>query len=302
MSGDETKPSHGTPAAEVDITDDLVRSLLAEQAPEFAERPLSFLDSGWDNVLYRLGDDLLVRLPRRRLAVELIRNEQTWLPVLADRLPISVPVPLFSGSPGCGYPWPWSLVRWVKGTTADRSPLNSSQGRFFGRFLRALHQPVPENAPINPGRGIPLANRAGKDLPRIERVATITDHIRPHHLDLWKQAIETPIDIEPGWIHGDLHARNILVREGAIVSVIDWGDIASGDPATDLASLWVLLERKEERAAFVEEYGPISDETILRAKGWAFTFAVMMIDAGMVDNPQFARLGERMLQSLKDEV
>lgn len=298
MSAGEKKPPHGTPAAEVDIPADLVRRLLSEQAPEYAGRSITYFASGWDNVLYRLGDDLLVRLPRRELAVNLILNEQKWLPVLDDRLPITVPVPLLSGKPGCGYPWPWSIVRWVEGTTADLFPLISGQGRLFGHLLRALHVPAPEEAPLNPGRGIALATRAEKDLPRIERLALATGHIEPHHLDLWKLALDTPIDIEPCWIHGDLHMRNILVREGAVVSLLDWGDLAAGDPATDLASLWVLLESGEERSAFLEAYGPVSDETILRAKGWAFTFAVMMLDAGLVDNPPFARLGERMLRNL----
>lgn len=123
------------PPAEHDIDEDLVRRLLEAQHPDLADRELGYVTDGWDNVTYRLGDDLAVRLPRRAVAAELFESEQRWLPVLASRVDVAVPEPVRAGRPGAGYPWPWSVVRWIPGTPVDRSPLDPSEAAPFGRFL-----------------------------------------------------------------------------------------------------------------------------------------------------------------------
>ena len=114
------------------------------------------MTDGWDNVTYRLGDDLAVRLPRRAVAAELFESEQRWLPVLARRVDVAVPEPVRAGHPGEGYPWPWSVVRWIDGTPVDEAPLDPTEAAPFGRFLADLHGPAPDDAPRNPYRGIPL--------------------------------------------------------------------------------------------------------------------------------------------------
>src|SRR3954467_11166624 len=149
------------PAAEVDVDETLVRRLLAEQCPEFAERSLRLTAFGWDNVVYRLGDDLLVRLPRRQVAAVLIEHEQRWLPQLAADLPLPIPAPVFAGRPGSGYAWHWSVTPWFDGDNAMRTPPDDllDAAVLLGRFCATLHRPAPPDAPVNPVRGGPLSTR-----------------------------------------------------------------------------------------------------------------------------------------------
>ena len=151
------------PAAEVEVSADLVRRLLADQHPDLARLPVEFLANGWDNELYRVGDELVARLPRRALGAQIIKNEQRWLPGLAPRLPLPVPYPERTGVPGCGYPYSWSVVPYLPGVPAAQAS-SFDAGRAaaaVGGFLGALHVPAPADAPANPFRGVPLAERAG---------------------------------------------------------------------------------------------------------------------------------------------
>lgn len=136
----------GTPPAEVDITEDLIRRLIEAQCPRLGG-DIRIVSHGWDNVTARIGEAHAARLPRRRQAVPLIRHEQRWLPGLAARLDIAIPVPLFAGSPGSGYPWPWSIVAWIDGETAEGDPLSRGEAAHFGHFLANLHAPAPPDAP-----------------------------------------------------------------------------------------------------------------------------------------------------------
>src|SRR5438105_5013319 len=142
------------PEAEVQITESLIRSLLQEQHPDLADRLLRIVNAGFDNELWRLGDDLAVRLPRRAVAAALIENEQRRLPGPATRVPLSVPVPLRIGKPSPGYPWPWSVGPWIAGEPGDQGTITDPDlaARQLGAFLRALHQPAPTSAPHNPWR------------------------------------------------------------------------------------------------------------------------------------------------------
>ncbi len=150
------------PVTEFEVDQSLVHSLLAEQHPDLARLPLTQIDAGWDNVLWRLGDELLVRLPRRRLAVPLTVNEQRWLPTLAPRLPLPVPAPIRMGRPTGEYPSSWTVVPWLPGAPGDRTALIDPRdaAKRLGRFLQALHHGAPSDAPHNPYRGVPLALRA----------------------------------------------------------------------------------------------------------------------------------------------
>src|SRR5262245_40482851 len=148
------------PPAEVSIDSSLVRALLDEQHADLASFALADIGEGWDNRMFRLGEDLAVRIPRRAVAAVLIEQEQRWLPRLSERLPLPIPAPVRIGRPGCGFPWAWSVVPWFPGQSALLAPSDPMMTAVaLGHFLQLLHQPAPEDAPHNPWRGIPLAAR-----------------------------------------------------------------------------------------------------------------------------------------------
>lgn len=267
----------GVPPAEVGIDEQLVRGLLADQHPDLAGPPLRFAAAGWDNELWRLGEDLAVRLPRRALGARIIVGEQRWLPELARRLPVPVPAPLRTGVPGRGYPWPWSVVPWLAGETADRTPLSAAGARALGTALRALHDPAPPEAPHNPYRSIPLAQRT-PPLPLLER-AGVTVRDLAALGSLWERALAAPPAATAAWIHADVHVLNLLTGPaGGLAGILDWGDVCAGDPAVDLGCRWTSLD-PEVRPAFDAAYGPIGPELDARARGWALVFAAIVLDA-----------------------
>jgi aminoglycoside phosphotransferase (APT) family kinase protein len=281
------------PAAEVPVDVDLVRRLLEEQHPDLAERPLALVANGWDNAIFRLGDDLAVRLPRRALAVPLVEHEHRWLPDLAPRLPLPIPAPVRVGRPGCGYPWPWSVCPWFEGTTALETPPADplAAATDLGRFLRALHEPAPPEAPANPYRGIPLADREERTLDAIDHVDGIDRRaVRAR----WDELSAAPRWDGPAlWLHGDVHPGNLLVADGRLAAVLDFGDLTSGDPASDLAVAWMLLP-PDARPAFRAAAGPDDDATWTRAQAWALALG-LVIGASSADNPAYARLSERTI-------
>lgn len=286
----------GTPPPEIPIDTNLVQKLVAEQFPTLGHLPIEEVDAGWDNSMFRLGDYLAVRLPRRQMGAELIGHEQTWLPRLAPQLPLPVPTPLYFGQPSLDYPWRWSIVPWLLGQTADRSEPDSAQVIPFISFLQSLHIAAPIDAPVNPFRGVPLVQRAAAVEERMTRLEIQTQLITPSIKTSWQRALIAPIDRPSTWIHGDLHARNILVDDGQISGVIDWGDMTSGDIATDLASIWMLFDDPIARQLALSTYGGLSDATIQRSIGWAIFFGVVLLDTGLVDNPGHAAMGERILR------
>ena len=290
----------GTPEAEIAINEPLVRALLEEQHPDLANTSLTLIDSGWDNVTYRLGEDHAVRLPRREVAATLIEHEQRWLPELAPNLPLPVPAPVRTGHPGLGYPWAWSIVPWLEGETADLSPLAADQSSSLAKFLTALHQPAPDNAPANAVRGVPLQHRADAVNERLQRLRERSDLITPVVDAVWHAGLNAPPAPEARWLHGDFHPRNVLVSHGRIVGVIDWGDITSGDVATDLAGIWMLLPTKAARVAALSQYGA-DDATLHRALGWAVLFGAVLLDSGLVDNPRHAAIGATTLERISQD-
>src|ERR1700677_2873474 len=150
------------PAADVDVTPDLVRRLLAGQHPDLAGLPIEFMTNGWDNAMFRVGDELVARLPRREIAAAILLNEQRWLPVVAREVQLPIPCPERAGVPADGYPYPWSVVPYLAGEpAADAGLLDLANVAVdVGRFLGSLHVPAPPDAPANPVRGVPLAQRA----------------------------------------------------------------------------------------------------------------------------------------------
>jgi aminoglycoside phosphotransferase (APT) family kinase protein len=292
---------NGTPRAEFEIDVSLVSNLLAEQHPDLQHLTIYPVDSGWDNAIFRLGKNLCLRFPRRQVAADLIVNEQIWLPLLAERLPITIPTPYRFGKPGQGYPWQWSILPWLAGVTADQQPPHPNQVKRFVSFLRSLHIPAPVNAPVNTVRGVPLSQRVVSVEERMQSLKSKSNQITLEIQKIWNQALNAPIDVEATWLHGDLHPRNILVENGIITGIIDWGDMTSGDPATDLASIWMLFSERNIRQQAISEYQNISDATLQRAKGWAILFGTVLLDTGLVDNPQHAAMGEKILRHVHQD-
>lgn len=301
MSSEPITGAIGTPASEIDIDASLVHSLLTAQHPALAQLPLHPVGAGWDNAMFRLGDQLCVRLPRRKIAATLIEHEQTWVPQLPN-LPIPIPIPYRLGHPGQGYPWQWSILPWLAGVTADQQEPNQDQAQRFAAFLRSLHVPAPPNAPFNPFRAVPLHQRATAVEERIQRLEQKMSLITPGIKHIWNQALDVPIDVEATWIHGDLHPCNVLVDKGVITGVIDWGDITAGDCATDLAAIWMLFSDPQVRQQAIATCANVSEATLKRARGWAVFFGVMLLDTGLVDNPRFAAIGEKTLRRIAEDV
>jgi aminoglycoside phosphotransferase (APT) family kinase protein len=291
----------GTPAAEVDIDTGLVRALLNEQHPDLADLHIELLASGWDNMMFRLGESLVIRMPRRAVAVRLIEHEQHWLPQLPD-LPIAIPLPVRLGVAGYGFPWPWSIAPWVPGKAADLAPPAPDQSIHFASFLKALHGVVPvgEKLPANLYRGGPLAEKSEGLQPRFERLAKVSNVMTPQIYAIWNAALAAPGSQQPVWLHGDLHARNVIVDGDVISAVIDWGDICTGDPATDLMGIWALFDTRLARSRALAEYGA-SSELIARAKGWVVAMAAILLDTGLQDEPRHAKMGADMFRRLEED-
>lgn len=298
-----TMAANRMPAADVEISADLVRRLLASQHPDLASLPVEFLANGWDNALFRLGTELAVRMPRRQLGATIIEHEQRWLPSLAPLLPLPISYPERTGHSALGYPYSWSVVPYIPGTpAADAEPEDLDSGAVavaLGGFLGTLHAPAPPDAPANPFRGVPLVVRAQNFATNLELLDGVVD--RDLVLRLWESALATPgYDGPPRWLHGDLHPLNILVTGGRISGVIDFGDITSGDPATDLAVAWMLLPAARHgafRTAYEAAGGLAGDAVWRRARGWALNFA-LIYQAHSADNPQLGNVGKRILRAV----
>jgi aminoglycoside phosphotransferase (APT) family kinase protein len=296
---------HRRPVQEVRLDVPLVRSLLADQHPDLSNLPVVLGPSGWDNVLFRLGDDLVVRMPRRAMGAHLILHEQRWLPQVAAGLPFAVPVPLRMGRPGFGYPWHWSICEWFPGVMLADAPPHDPAGLAvdLGGFVAAMHRPAPGDAPRSPWRGIPLSDRAELTATGIHELADVPGLDR---LDL--AGIERRWDVlrntsphrgPPMWLHGDLHPANIVMSSGRLAAVVDFGDLTAGDPACDLSVAWMALP-PEDRAAFRVAAGHTDDHTWRRAQGWALALAVAFL-RGSSDDPVIKAIGERTLDTVMEE-
>jgi aminoglycoside phosphotransferase (APT) family kinase protein len=288
----------GTPAAEIEVDEHLARRMLAAQHPDLAGLRIVSIASGWDNCMLRLGDKLALRFPRRKVAAQLMQHEQRWLPQLKERLPLEIPAPIRVGIAQFQYPWDWSVTPWIEGETADLSPPDSSQGDVLAAFFEALHRPAPAEAPHNPYRGVPLRERADVFADRVARLEGRTTILDARVHALWSDALAAENDAAPTWIHGDLHPRNVLVAKGRLTGIIDWGDMARGDRAADLAAVWMLLPQLESRERAMAECRSVSAATWRRAKGWALLYSVILLDSGLIDDPRMAAIAERTVSRL----
>ncbi|MEU7578959.1 aminoglycoside phosphotransferase family protein [Streptomyces sp. NPDC041068] len=263
-------------ADEADVDEALVRRLIAGQFPEWAELPVERVESaGTSNAMYRLGADMVVRLPRVAGAAEDIDQEHRWLPRLAAALPVAVPAPLGKGEPGEGYPYPWSVFRWLDGATPDPGePLAEPAlfGKDVAEFLVALREVDPAGAPVS-YRGDPLA---GRDARTREVIAGLRGTVDERAATaVWDAAVAAPAWERPAvWVHGDLQPGNVLVDRGRLGAVIDFGCMGLADPAVDLIAAWYLMDAGA-REAFRAGLGPAADDAMWeRGRGWALTIAL----------------------------
>jgi aminoglycoside phosphotransferase (APT) family kinase protein len=255
---------------EIDTDVDLVRRLLAAQHPQWAQLPIEpVAPAGTDNAMYRLGDDLAVRLPRIHWAVDHVAKERQWLPRLARCLPLAVPVLVATGEPGEGFPHPWSVVQWLPGDLACRDELDDlvTAARDLASFVGALQAIDPAGGPKH-NRGFPvrLADAFVRDA-----IAGVDGEIDVDAFkEAWDRVMAAPDHhLEPVWFHGDLSCLNLLSEHGRLTAVIDWGTCGVGDPAIDSIVAWSLLP-PEPRQVYRDALG-IDDATWERGKGWVLT-------------------------------
>jgi aminoglycoside phosphotransferase (APT) family kinase protein len=260
---------------EVKTSVGLVNRLVARQFPQWAGLPIQQLPlGGTDHALYRLGDELVARMPRIHWAADLAAKDARWLPVLAPHLPLSVPSPLAVGEPGFGYPFRWSVAPWLPGSnpSAGNTDLASTAGR-LAEFIKALQRIDTTDAPAA-SRGKPLDPL---DEPARAAIAKLGDRIDgPRVTAAWERALSAaPWRRDPVWVHGDLGPGNLLVRQGELTAVIDWGSAGVGDPAVDLMPAWSLFDAASRRL-FRAAVG-CDDDTWERSRGWALISSLMAL-------------------------
>jgi aminoglycoside phosphotransferase (APT) family kinase protein len=281
-----------SPVAERSLDESGVRGLLRDAAPELADLPLRLVAEGWDNAIWRLGDELAVRLPRRALSAPLIAHEQRALPDLGRglaRVGLRAPVPLIAGQPTDGFPWPWSIVPWIEGTPV-LGVSRAENGRWAATLaagLLELHRAAPDDAPPNPFRGGALAARDAAMTERLSHTAAGTA-LR----QAWEAGLRTPPSRERVWLHGDLHPGNMLVRDGGLAALIDFGDVTAGDPAYDLAVMWLVFDEAGRLGFRAATGGRYDEDTWIRARAWAAYLALVFLTRSD-DRPDYLELGVR---------
>jgi len=285
-------------ADEIETDVPLVRRLLAAQFPEWAGLPIERVRSaGTDNALYRLGEDLVVRLPRIHWAVDGVGKDMLWLPKLAPLLPVAVPVPLAKGEPAEDYPWTWGVYPWLAGENPaiDSVPDAKSLTNEVADFVKALHRVDLAGGPAA-RRGRPLAEVQDE-----EARAALAELKGMIDVDAataaWNAAIQAPPWTgRPVWVHGDLLAGNLLLEGRRLTGVIDWGGVGIGDPACDLIVAWGLLPR-DLRPAFRAKLG-VDDETWARGRGWALSVGLIALPYYKDTNPVLAATARQLIREV----
>jgi aminoglycoside phosphotransferase (APT) family kinase protein len=279
------------------VDESLVRDILRAQFPEVAEHECWHIGEGFDNFLWRLGDDLVVRLPRRVAAVVPIENEIAWLNPLAARLSVRTPAPLRAGVPSERFPWPWLIGHWIDGEPGDETDLvaDDQVARTMARCLIELHSDAPSDAPINPWRSVSLAQRSADVERRIWELGGEVDI--DDTLQRWQRACAASLwPFAPRWLHGDFHPGNMIFHETELAGVVDFGDLCAGDPATDLAGGLLTLPF-EHLETFFSAYGSVDEPTRWRTIGWAMNFGLIMTSLGLTERASYLEVGQRALKN-----
>ncbi|GGX06578.1 phosphotransferase [Streptomyces malachitofuscus] len=287
------------PLPEIDAT--LARRLVDTQFPQWAALPLEMLDpAGSDHVIYRLGEELSVRLPRHAGAIGQARKESRWLPRLAPHLPLAIPAPVGVGEPDFGYPWPWAVSRWLDGEVATVEALADSATAAveLARFLAALQRFAPEDLSVahlpDDLTDRPLSDRDRATRAAIDRLDDVFDG--PAMTALWDEALNAPgWSGPPVWFHGDFHTGNLLTIEGRLSAVIDFGGLGVGDPAPDLMIAFTLMTA-DSRAVFRDTLG-VDEATWLRGRGWALATGLNAYSSYAAVNPVIAAQTTRQISA-----
>jgi aminoglycoside phosphotransferase (APT) family kinase protein len=287
-------------ADEVDIDAGLVRGLVARQFPEWAGLPVvPVASAGTDNAMFRLGDDLAVRLPRIGGAVRGVAAEREWVPRLAPHLPVAVPEPVGRGEPADDYPFPWTVCRWLPGANPAVHDTGPELAHDLAAFVAALRRVDPTGGPAA-SRGVPLATRDEPTRAAIAASGGLVDTAAV--TAVWADALRVPPwDGPPAWAHADLSPGNLLVRDGRLTAVIDWGAAGVGDPTVDLVVAWNLLPAPA-RLAFRAALG-VDADTWRRGRGWALSIAIIQLPYYQHTNASLAANARHVVEEvLADEV
>lgn len=306
MSGVSSVSAEQAPSEETPPDLELARRLVADQFPQWADLPVRQVElSGWDNRTYRLGDELSIRLPRSHFYCEQVAKEQRWLPVLAPRLPAPIPQPVGRGVPGLGYPYDWSLYRWLKGSPArlDLIPDPVSFARAIGEFLVALRACDATGGPL-PGqhnwwRGAPFevyAEEARTALTTLSELGELSLAETRSAAAILAEAVASIWPGPPVWFHGDVAYGNLLVRDGRLAAVIDFGCSGVGDPACDLVLAWTLLP-SAARTAYAHALG-LDHDTWARGRGWCLWKALITVVGSRENDPAAAEEARRVIREV----
>lgn len=264
----------------LDIPRSLVVKLLKEQFPHWSHLEVIPVEpGGWDNRTFRLGRDMSIRLPSAQSYEVQVHKEHIWLPKLACHFSVSIAQPIALGRPSKDYPFYWSIYRWIEGESAHNVSLSDAELQKLAfdiaQFLRDLQHIKTDGGPLpgphNYHRGGNLTHYDNETRLSIVQCQSFIN--ADLATSVWEQALSSRWDKKPVWIHGDLSAGNILLENGRLVAVIDFGCLGIGDPSCDLVIAWTLLH-KESRKIFQSEL-TLDQNTWLRAKGWALWKALI---------------------------
>lgn len=285
----------------MDISVSLVSRLIATQFPQWGHLPIKPVEfSGWDNRTFRLGEDMTVRLPSKAAYAAQVDKEQRWLPRLASLLPLTIPTPLGMGVPTDEYPWNWSIYGWIDGENAkiERITNLNEFAAQLSQFLNVLQQiDTTDGPPPGPHNFYRGGSINIYDAETRNAIADLDGRIEPDAVTaVWEEALKEAWDHPPVWVHGDVHATNLLVKDGQLSAVIDFGCSGVGDPACDLTVAWTFLSG-ESREAFRAGL-QVDDATWSRARGWALWKGLITLADHTNTNPSKIEEARRVINEV----
>ena len=269
----------------IQINEILVSHLVAAQFPQWKDLPVRAVAvSGWDNRTFHLGEHMLVRMPSAAPYAFQVEKEYQWLPILAPLLPLAIPEPLAMGEPTQSYPWKWAIYRWLEGETVGSTHIINMRdfATTLAEFLLALERIDATNGPL------PGAHNFYRDGTLItydyetrQAIAALKDKIDVETaIQVWERGVNSTWQHSPVWVHGDISAGNLLVRNGQLSAVIDFGQLGVGDPACDLAITWTQF--KDESRQIFRTMLPFDADTWARGRAWAL-WKALIVAAGFTD-------------------
>jgi len=288
----------------ININVDLVARLIHEQFPEWSDLAIEPVKcSGNDNRTFHLGEHMSVRLPSEASYVPQVEKEQIWLPILSKELSLPISTPLAKGNPSEAYPWPWSINKWLEGETLSHNKLNDLNqfASDLGTFLIELQSIDASGGPLagkhNFYRGGSVAVYDEESRYAIENVSdTFNEYIL---LEIWELALDSKWDSEPLWVHGDIAPGNILIKDGKLCAVIDFGILGVGDPACDAAMAWTFFDNNSRKV--FKKVLNMDEGTWNRARGWALWKALITYNSHKNSNDIIAEESYHVIHTILDD-